>query len=145
MASLKAKLYASASANAGLQALLGNPIQWGDVQLPIQWNLATLSAVTVFQVSGPKDYTSAGPMYTGWRRIQFTIFGCGNNDGTADSENANNVAEALFAWLLSITTLTLDETPNNYVVGDRDFGIAETQPLTYQRVIDVMMFVDGSI
>lgn len=142
MASLKAKLFTSASADAGLRALLlnGSVMQWGDVQLAQQWDLSTHSAVTVFLVSNPKDYTAAGPMYTSWTRVQFTIFGHGN-----DSENAEAVANALFAWLLTITTLTEDQTPNNYVVGDRDFGIAQTQPLTYQRILDVMMLVDESL
>jgi hypothetical protein len=142
MASLKAKLFTSASANTGLQAFLlnGSTFQWGDVQLPQQWDLTNHDAITVFQVSKPKDYTANGPMYTAWVRMQFTIFGHGN-----DSENAEAVAKALFAWLLSITTLTLDQTPNNYVVADRDMGIAQTQPLTYQRIIDVMMLVDDSI
>ncbi len=142
MASLKAKLFTSASADAGLRGLLlnGPTFQWGDVQLPQQWDLANHSAVTVFLVSNPKDYTAAGPMFTSWTRVQFTIFGHGN-----DSENANAVADALFAWLRTIATLTLDGTPNNYVVADRDFGIAHTQPLTYQRIIDVQMLVDESI
>ena len=142
MASLKAKLFASASVNAGLQAFLlnGSTFQWGDVQLPQQWDLTNHSAVTVFQVSGPPDYTAAGPMYTGWYRMQFTIYGHGN-----DSENATGVAQALKAWLLTITTLTQNQTPNNYVVGNQDRGIAQTQPLTYLRLVDVMMFYDESI
>jgi hypothetical protein len=141
MASLKAKLFASASVNAGLQAFLlnGSVFQWGDVQLAQAWDLTNHSAVAVFQVSKPKDYTANGPMYTAWVRMQFTIYGHGN-----DSQNAEAVAEALFAWLLSITTLTLGQTPNNYVVGDKDAGIAATQPLTYMRIIDVMMLVDDS-
>lgn len=142
MASLKAKLFASASANAGLQALLqnGSVFQWGDIQLAQQWDLASHSAVEVFLISNPKDYISTGVMFTGWARVQFSIYGHGN-----DSENADAVAEALFAWLLTLVTLTQDGQPSNFVAGDRDSGIAQTQPLTYQRIIDVMMFKDDSV
>ena len=142
MASLKAHLFSSASANAGLQALLQNgPVfQWGDVQLSQQWDLTNHSAVLMFLVSNPKDYISTGVMFTGWVRVQFSIYGHGN-----DSENADAVAEALFAWVLTLVALTPDGQPSNFVEGDRDFGIAQTQPLTYQRIIDVSMYVDNSV
>ena len=134
--SLKARIFASASANAGLQALLGtNPFQWGDMQEPQPWNLSTLSAVIAFLVSNPKDYIAPGPMHTSSARMQLTIFGNGN-----DSQNADAVAQAIFAWL---PTLDLTGIPNqaaNFVVGDKDAGIAQTQPLTYQRIIDVMIY-----
>lgn len=142
MASLKAKLFASASANPGLQAVLQNgPVfQWGDIQVPQQWDLVNHSAVTAFLISNPKDYVALGPMFTSWVRVQFRIFGHGN-----DSENAEAVAQALFAWLILLNTLTQNGQASNFVVGDRDSGIAQTQPMTYQRDIDVMMFQDDSV
>ena len=142
MASLKAKLYASASANAGLRALLldGSTFQWGDTQLPQQWNLTTKSAVVAFTVSDVPDYIALGPMNTGWSRVQLTVFGHGN-----DSENATVVVNAIASWLL---TLFLTQTPQqaaNFIVGNRDGGLADTQPLTYQRFVDIMVFSDSSI
>jgi hypothetical protein len=141
MASLKAKIYASASANAGLQALLGtNPFQFGDTQLPQEWDVKTKAAVVMFTVSDIPDYIAPGPMFTSWARVQLTVFGHGN-----DSENANAVVNAIGSWLL---TLCLTQTPNqaaNYIAGNRDGGLAQTQPLTYQRFVDLMLFYDSSI
>ncbi len=141
MASLKAKLYASASANAGLRALLGtSPFQWADTQLPQQWDVKTKSAVVMFTVSDIPDYIALGPMNTGWTRVQLTVFGHGN-----DSENATAVVDAIALWL---QTLYLTQTPQqaaNFIVSNRDGGIAPTQPLTYQRFVDVLVFSDSSI
>ncbi len=142
MASLKAKLYASASANPGLQALLldGSVFQWADTQWQQQWNLATKSGVAVLTVSDVPDYIATGPMFTGWARVQLTVFGHGNN-----SENANAVVNAIASWVL---TLFLTQTPQqaaNYIAGNRDGGIAQTQPLTYQRFVDLMIFSDSSL
>jgi hypothetical protein len=141
MASLKAKLYASASANPGLQALLGTvPFQWGDTQLPQNWDLTTKAAVVMFTVSDIPDYIATGPMYTSWARVQLTVFGHGN-----DSENANAVVNAISSWLLTLALTLTPQQAANYIAGNRDGGIAQTQPLTYQRYVDLMIFYDSSI
>lgn len=132
---LKAKLFTAASANAGLQALLGSgPFRWFDTQLPQN---ASFPSVVVFQVSNPKTYNVIGPMATSFARMQFTIYGTGN-----DSTNADAVAEALFSFLTGFNAAGLETSTGNanYVVNDRDAGIAQTQPLTYMRVIDVQIF-----
>jgi hypothetical protein len=136
MPSLKAKLFTAASANAGLQALLGtNPFRWYDSQLN---QSSAFPAVVVFIVSNPRDYVITGQMSTSWARVQFTVYGTGN-----DSQNADAVVNALQAFLLGFNAYGLNPPANaNTIVGDRDFGIAATQPLTYQRVLDVMILND---
>jgi hypothetical protein len=137
MASLKAKLFAAASANSGLVALLKSgtgPFRWWDTQCQQQYGFP---AVVVRTVSNPNTYTVLGALPTSFARVQFTVFGTGN-----DSENANAVVNALKSFLATFSAgeaLSVPAYPN-LVVGDRDFGIAQTDPLTFQRIIDVQIF-----
>lgn len=132
---LKAKIWSAASAYAPLTALLGaSPFRLYDVQLP---QSATFPAITMFQVSNPRVYVATGRMATSFVRVQFTVYGTGN-----DSTNADAVAEALASFLDNFNAAGLPNSPANAndIVGDRDMGIAQTQPLTYMRVIDAMIF-----
>lgn len=140
MASLKAKLFAAASANAGLQALLGtNPFRWHDTQLPQQ---DAFPAVVVLIVSNPADYVFTGRTPTSWSRVQFTVYGTGN-----DSENASLVVNALQDFLVTFNAYSPRTLPANAnrIVNDKDGGIADTQPLTYQRFVDVMILNDETL
>ena len=91
----------------------------------------------MFQVSNPRVYVATGRMATSFVRVQFTVYGTGN-----DSTNADAVAEALASFLDNFNAAGLPNSPANAndIVGDRDMGIAQTQPLTYMRVIDAMIF-----
>ena len=135
--SLLAKIFASAAANTGLQAFLqaGPVFQWADTQLPQEWDITNHDAVVAIVVSNPKTYAAPGPMYTSMARVQFTIYGHGN-----DSQNADAVAQALFSWLQTLFVSNVPQQAANYVVGDRFGGIAQTDPLTYLRHIDVLIF-----
>lgn len=142
--SIKARLFAQASQDAGLRALLlnGSIFQWADQQLPQNWDITNHSAVVVFVVSNPKDYIVSGPLATSFSRVQFTIFGHGN-----DSTNADAVANALFSFIQSFNAGQHGSVnPNfpapNYVLNDRDSGFVETDPMTYQRIIDIRIFVN---
>ena len=140
MATLKAKLYTAASANAGLTALLGTPPSWFDTQLPQQPSPPpTFPAVVVYIVSAPKTYVLGGRLSTYFARVQFTIYGTGN-----DSQNASAVVAALEDFLATFNPIGVSGLPvyPNTIVSDRDGGIAQTQPLTYQRFLDVMIFND---
>lgn len=135
--SLKAKLFAAAKIDAGLQALLGtNPFRWYDTQLNQQ---ATFPAIVVFIVDNPREYVTTGQMSTSKTRVQFTIYGTGN-----DSQEADAVVNALQAFLLGFNAYSSRSLPanDNQIVGDRDGGIADTQPLTYQRFVDAMILND---
>jgi hypothetical protein len=137
MATLKAKLFAAASVNAELQALLGtNPFRWWDSQLN---QASAFPAVVVYIVSAPRTYVVNGRLSTYFARVQFTVYGTGN-----DSQNADAVVEALLDFLKGFNPIGVSNLPAypNTVVGDRDGGIAQTQPLTYQRFIDAMIFND---
>jgi hypothetical protein len=134
--SLKSRIWAAASANAGLQALLGtNPFRLFDVQLP-QNPAPMFPAVTMFQVSKPRDFTVSGRLVTATARMQFTVYGTG-----ADSENASAVVAALIAFFDSLGG---DGWGVIGIANDRDGGIAQTAPLTYTRTLDVMVFDDES-
>lgn len=141
---LKEKLFTAASANAGLQALLGtSPFQWGDTQLEQSWNLSTLGAVLAYQISDPRTYETRGQMSTSWVRMQFTVYGNGR-----DSVNASAIVAALLTFLCGFFAYSAGSNATqaaNQIVGDRDGGIAETQPMTYLRIVDAMILNDESL
>ena len=140
MANLKVKLFAAASANAGLQALLGtNPFRWTDIQLPQQ---SAFPAVTVNIISNPRMYATTGRMQTSITRVQFSIFGAG-----PDSTNADAVAAALLAFLDGFNAAGMSGLPanSNQVVGDRDAGFVQTAPMTYLRIIDCVIFQNETL
>lgn len=132
---LKSRLRTAAAANAGLTALLGTPLRMYDTQL-LQGT--AFPAATYQQISNPRVYVTAGRLRTSWVRMQFNIYGSGS-----DSSNADSVQRALEAFLGTWSGGNgipgLVAYPN-YVEGDRDFGIAQTQPLTFMRIVDVMIF-----
>jgi hypothetical protein len=139
MASLKEKLFAAASATPALQALLGSdPFQWADEQLVQGWDLGTFGAVVAYQISAPRDYATTGRFSTYRVRMQFTVYGTGN-----DSENASAIVSALEDFFATFKAIepSLTVYPNR-ILGDRDGGVAQTQPLTYTRTLDVSILND---
>jgi len=138
--SLKAKLFAAALQNARLVYLLGSGsplvLRWFDMQLP-QSAGTGFPAVVVQQISDPRMYATAGLLPTSWARIQFTVFGTGN-----DSQNTDAIVEALAEFLNTFNADGVTGRPGspNYIISDRDAGIALTQPLTYQRIVDARIF-----
>ncbi len=138
--SLKARIYAAASVDAGLIALLGSaPFRLWDQQLQ---QGSGFPAVVMEMVSNPREYVASGTLPTGWTRMQFRVYGSGNN-----SENANDVVDALDAFLRTLNLTGLPNSPAfpNLIVGDHDFGIASTQPFTYMRLLDVKLFVNDQL
>ncbi len=141
--SLKARLYFAATQDAGLSALLltGSPgiFNWYDQQLS---QSATFPAIVVKQVSNPQGYAVNRRMATSFARMQFEVYGTGN-----DSQNADDVASALTSFLDGFAGggITGLSQQSNMIVGDRDFGIQNTNPLTYMRVLDVQIFSNDLI
>ena len=137
MSSLKARLYSAASVDAGLVALLGSaPFRWFDQRLPQGRNFP---AVVVEMVGNPGDYVGSGKMPTNWTRCQFRIYGSGN-----DSENAEIVVLALTAFLNTFDGPGIPglATYPNLIANDIDMGIAQTDPLTFMRLVDVRLYVN---
>jgi hypothetical protein len=138
---LKSRLRTSAAADAGLQALLGTaPFRMYDVQL-VQGS--AFPAVTYQLISNPRVYALTGRMPTSWVRMQFNIYGSGT-----DSSNADAVQRALQTFLSTWASgdgVAGRSACPNFIVGDRDFGVAQTQPLTFMRIVDVMIFNNDSL
>ena len=136
--SLKAKLFAAALLNPSLVYLLGGGsplvLRWFDQQLS---QYSTFPAVVVQQISDPQMYATSGRLPTSWARMQFTVYGSGT-----DSQNADAIVAALASFLDTFNGdgITGRSQSPNYVVGDRDMGVAQTQPLTYMRVLDTRIF-----
>jgi hypothetical protein len=143
MASIKVKLFTQASQFTGLKTLLGTTpanFRWFDVQLP--QSQATFPAVVVNQIGAPPMYVANGRLSTYFARMQLTVYGTGN-----DSENATTVVQALkdFFKVFNATAVASAPAFPNRILQDKDGGIAATQPLTYQRFIDVMVFNDENV
>lgn len=131
---LKARIWSAASAYAPLVALLGSsPFRLYDQRLP---QGARFPAIVMESVANPHDYVASGQMPTSFSRIQFRVYGTGN-----DSENASLVGDTLIAFFATFDGPGTAAIANpNYVVGDRDMGIAQTDPMTYMRLIDIRIF-----
>lgn len=143
--SLKAKLFAAAILNPGLLFYLGggSPLvmRWFDQTLP-QYGTATFPAIVVTAFPGAQTYATSGRLPTSWARVQFTVYGTGT-----DSQNADAIVEALTSFLDTFNGdgITNRSQSPNYVSNDRDMGIAQTQPLTYMRVVDARIFYNGTV
>jgi hypothetical protein len=111
------------------------------VQLP-QSAGTGFPAVVVQQISDPQMYVGSGRLPTSCARIQFTVYGSGG-----DSQNADAIVQALAAFLDTFNADGIAGRPAspNYIVGDRDMGIAATQPLTYMRVVDARIFWNPTV
>ena len=135
MNGLKQKLYAAASIDAGLQAVIGsNPFRWFDVQ--IQQNQAvTFPLVVVQVVSNPRKYVANGRLPTSWARVQFKCYGVTSDDNEA-------VVDALTSFMDGYNGAGLSGLPANanYIIGDRDGGVAQTDPETLIRIVDVSVY-----
>jgi len=137
--SIKAKLFAAASTYGALTALLGtNPFRWYDTQL--QQGTA-FPAVVVRLISNPRSYVTAGRMPSSFGRVEFKVYGAGNDSQNADLVISNGLLPFLDTFNASAQPLG----GANYVEGDRDFGIAQTQPMTYLRVVDARIYDDGNL
>lgn len=143
--SLKAKLFAAALLNPSLVYLLGGGsplvLRWFDLQLP-QAAGTGFPAVVMKQVSDPQVYVGSGRLPTSWARMQFTVYGTGN-----DSQNADAIVQALSSFLDTFNgdgVTGRQASPNN-IISDIDMGIAATQPLTYMRVVDARIFWNPNV
>ncbi len=143
--SLKERLFRDASVFPALVALLasGSPaiFRWRDQQLNPQGE--QFPAVVVQQISNPRTYSVAGRLPTGFVRVQFTVYGTGNN-----SQNADAVVDALQSFLDQWhggSGISGNSQYSNLIVADRDFGVAKTDPLTYVRMVDAQIFFDDSV
>jgi Protein of unknown function (DUF3168) len=138
---IKERLYAAARLDAGLAALLGSGspvvLRWFDIRLE---QGTTFPAVVVTQISNPRTYAVSGRLPTGFSRIQFDVYGTGN-----DSQEADAIVTALAKFLDGFsggTGVTGKSQYSNLIVADRDAGIAQTQPLTYRRIVDAQIFMN---
>lgn len=131
---LEAKLRAAALATPALTALLGtSPFRWQDTQL-IQGS--TLPAVTVLLIDTVNQYSNTARLSTALSRVQFTVF-------DTDPERARSVEAAIVAFLDSfnaMNTSVVSPQQANWVVSRRQQAVVATDPMTFQRMLDAMIF-----
>ena len=128
-----------------LRTLLGSgsPLifRWYNAQL-IEGS--PLPAVTVFSVSNPPTYVFTQRTQTTFSRVQFVIWG---GQGAAGVAAAQAVTYVLYPFF---DTLNLVGIPglamyNNTIIGDREAVFPQTDPLIYQRVLDVRIFSNETL
>ncbi len=142
--SLKTRLRSAVLLDAGLMALLasGSPavLRWYDEGLA---QGTAFPAVTVQTISDIPTYCVSGRLPTGFARLQFNVYGTGN-----DTENANAIVAAMASFFDQFsggTGVTGKSQYSNLIVANRDGGIANTQPPTYMRLVDANIFWNDSL
>lgn len=141
---LKAALFEQALDFSPLRALLasGSPeiFRWYDTQLPQKG--ARFPAVVVTQTNNPAEYVAGGRMPTSYVRVLFRLYGTGS-----DSQNADALAVALASFLDTFngSGITGLAAYSNHIESDRDGGIAQTDPLVYQRLVGARIFWNSTL
>ncbi len=133
--SLERKLWLAAQADANLQALLGSgaAIRWGGMQEP-QGSIFPSVAVNV--VSAIDQYSNTDLLITALYRVQFTVF-------DTNAERARQVEQAIKQFLTMFNAYSpagATVLRPNRVVMRRQGGDPQTDPLTYQRIMDAMIW-----
>lgn len=126
------KLVTAAQSFAPLTALIGTRIS----SYPLAQG-SQFPAIVLQVISNPRTYSVNARLATSFTRVQATIFGL-----APGGENARAVESA---WIQFLDQFNGDGIAGrsispNTVVGSREFGIAQTSPLTFQIVTDAMIF-----
>lgn len=138
--SLFLKILNAASSYAPLTALLGSsPFRVYDMQL-VQGS--AVPATVIQQISGPQVYTFAGRLATLTARMQHTVFGAG--------EGGENARAVIAAWVSFYDQFNADGIAGRVLSPNQcqspvEMGIAQTQPLTFQIRMDVMIFSNSTL
>ena len=133
--SLIVKLVTAAQSFAPLQAYLGVGAAMRIGSYPLAQG-STFPAIVLQVISNPRTYTFTCRQATSWARVQATIFGT-----TPGGENARAVEAA---WCSFLDQFNGDGISGrvispNYVVNSREFGVAQTAPLTFLILNDAMI------
>jgi hypothetical protein len=137
---LNQRIRTDASADAGLQALLGtNPFRmWFDYLR----QGSVMPAIVLQQISSNTDYSATQRIATGWSRQQFTVWGGQDMAGeSARQAVASALKTFLDQWDGGLGPGGQTPYPNE-VITERDFVFFQKTTPVYQRVIDVMMYTD---
>lgn len=139
--SLIAKLVAAAQSYAPLQVYLGVGSAMRISSYPLPQG-STFPAIILQTISNVPAYAVNARLATGWYRVQATIFGL-----APGGENARAVLSTWAAFLdqFSGDGIAGREIAPNRIVNVREFGIAQTAPLTFQIVCDAMIRNDETL
>lgn len=138
--SLERKLWLAAQADTNLQALLGSgaAIRWGGMQ---EAQGSIFPSVTVNVVSAIDQYSNTALLITAQYRVQFTVF-------DTNAERGRQVEQAIKQFLTTFNAYSPANSVSplrpNRVVNRRQGGDPRTDPLTYQRSIDAMIWNNES-
>lgn len=140
--SLEVKLRTAALATPALTALLGtSPFRWYDMQLDQN---STLPAVTIQAISIVNQYSLSVRLVNALCRVQFTIY-------DTDPERARAVEMAIVVFIDTFNAMNTSSAVSrqaNWVVNRRQGSPsqnAQTQPLTFVRSLDAMIWNNETI
>lgn len=131
MSTLIVKLVSGAQSFAPLTALIGSRIS----SYPLAQG-SQFPAIILQVIANPRSYTVNQRLATSFSRVQATIFGL-----APGGENARAVESAWIQFLDQFNGdgITGRSISPNRVVMSREFGIAQTAPLTFQIVNDALI------
>jgi len=136
---IEQKIITAASANAGLQNLLGtNPFRMYDTQEVVGSPFPTTTLMTV---SDTKSYTAEGRNNLARYRVQFTIWG---GQFAAGAAQAAAVRDALMAFLDGFSAVRNGQVATQVVLERRGLFPLTDGP-TWQRILDAMIYSDDSL
>jgi len=133
---LEVKLRASAIATPALTSLLGgtgNNFRWFDMRAP---QGSAFPLVEVLVISNIPSYSTIQRLATTLSRVQFTVW-----DTLA--ENARTVELAIQGWLDTanfMNTTGTNQRQANWIANRRQGANPNTEPLTFFRIVDAMIF-----
>jgi hypothetical protein len=132
--SLEVKLRTAAAADTTLTGLLGtNPFRWFESQFQ---QGTIFPEVTVLLVDTINQYSVTNLLSTALSRVQFTVW-------DTDPERARDVETAIVDFLVGFNAMNNSSAAPiqaNTVISRRQRGNAQTEPFTYQRILDAKIF-----
>lgn len=138
---LEVKLYNAAIATPALTALLGSsPFNWFDTQLD-QARPTLYPAVSVQLISAVNQYSVNARLGMSLNRVQFTVW-------DTNAERARSVESAILSFLDTFNAYNAgdsDPIQRNQVVMRRQGGQPMTDPMTFFRSIDAMIWNNETI
>lgn len=140
--SLEAKLQTALQATTAITSLLASRADGKAAIYEMQENPGTtFPAITFMLISAVQQYSASQRMVNTPNRVQFTIW-------DSNPERARLVEAALITFFDSFNAYNVgDSNPRqrNDVVMRRQGGNPQTQPVTYWRIVDAMIWNNETI
>ena len=134
---LEAKLQTAIQAYSALTSLLATRPDGKSAVYDMQeYQGSSFPAMTILVVSAVDQYSTTAVLITARYRVQFTVW-------DTDPQRARSVEAALRQFLTTFNAYNAGDfnaRARNEVVNRRQSGQAQTQPITYWRIVDAFIW-----